>query len=97
MPDFILSADHPSDPAASIHLHIDAPDLPTSYDLAFDLVTTYRLLGTMLRSDTVNHYLFTYYVGTCMVLSSIQAATISEAEACLSALAESGIITCVSG
>lgn len=97
MPDYILSADHPTDPAAVIHYHIDAPDLPTSYDLAFDLVSSYRLLGTMLRADPINHYLFTYYIGSCMVLSSIPAATIAEAEACLSALAESGIITAVSG
>lgn len=99
MPEYILTADHPTDPQAAVNLHIDAPDLATCYDLAFDLVTTYQLFGTFMPGDTVggNLYLFTYRIGTAMALETIAAATIAEAEACLSALAESGTLAAVSG
>ena len=94
MMEFILAAEHPSCPGAYATLAIEAPTLGDARDLAFCLISTYQLLGLVIRypGDDGGDYLFTYNHGQGLCLSAIEASSLAEASAILDAFAEDGVV-----
>ena len=94
MGEFILAAQHPSCPGAYVTLAIEAPSLGDAQDLAFCLISTYMLLGLVIRypGDPGGDYLFTYNHGQGLCLAAIEASSLAEASAILDAFAEDGVV-----
>ncbi|MEN9784498.1 MAG: hypothetical protein RJA24_1841 [Pseudomonadota bacterium] len=93
MGDFLLAAEHPSLPGAYVTLPIQAPTLGDAQDLAFCLISTYQLLGLVMRHPAQPwDYLFTYNHGQGLCLAAIEARSLAEASAILDAFAEDGVV-----
>ena len=94
MGEFILAAQHPSCPGAYATLAIEAPSLGDAQDLAFCLISTYMLLGLVIRypGDPGGDYLFTYNHGQGLCLAAIEASSLAEASAILDAFAADGVV-----
>ena len=94
MGDFLLAAEHPDYPGAYVTLPIEAPTLGDAQDLAFCLISTYMLLGLVIRypGDPGGDYLFTYNHGQGLCLAAIEARSLAEASAILDAFAADGVV-----
>ena len=94
MPTFTIRCPHPWVEHGTISIHLEAPDLQTCRDLAFQLLTSYDILGTYVPGDSIggNLYLFIYKIGITTAMSTISAGSIHEAEACMAELALEGIV-----
>jgi hypothetical protein len=93
MGDFLLAAEHPSQPGAYVTLSIEAPSLGDAQDLAFCLISSYHLLGLVIHHpDDPSDYLFTYNHGQGLCLAAIEASSLAEASAILDAFAEDGVV-----
>lgn len=91
---FLLAAEHPELQDTLCTFPIDAPTLQLAQQIAQDLITSYILLGSVLP-DPRGHggdYLFTYRVGSTLVLATVEALSLADASCILDAFATDGVI-----